>query len=628
MKHFVIPGQRLRLLSPVNQPRKRLRGNPSPKGAKTMNGQRKDPHSYACEGEPKIDHIQWSARVSFEDETLDCRETMFFNRSGATVLDTRDIEIMAITDHAGNRIPYTLGDAHPILGSPLRFTVPSSRKVRGVYRTIPKAKALCWLKPGQTAGGKHPFVASKAQHDNARSFILCRDTASERFTFEAELNIPRELRGLMAARSLGDRRYEGDRTIECWEMPFTIPSYLFTFFAGDVQFRELSERCGVWAEPSVLENAAWELGEQEAVLQIAESMLGPYCWGRYDIIVTPKFYPSAGMENPMLTSISSIMLTGTRELMYVQDHESIHPWIGNRTTHANAEHYWLNEGMTDYYTGRIAEKRYGAARRFIWMEISRLSSQNALETQYKKTPHLAHLRPVLQGEPAAMAMSHLPYHKGAMLMYALERAIGPEAVDEFMREYLEAFAFRSITTEEWLEFAHKRISRALEKIRIQEWMDTTELSPHHAPRIPYHDFRPVVMMAERCEIPHSEVAQQWGIAQWNLYLQTLKRPVPDSIIRALDDQYQLSTASKRLPIQYRFLQMAIASGDMGMLPIARTLLTSMGNRGIAGFLFGAMANRPEMHAFARDTYAECKPLYHATAQADVEQIFKDCDVAL
>lgn len=592
-----------------------------------MNDGQIDPHSYARPGEPRINHIQWSATVGFDIEILECRERMVFDHSGDTVLDTRDIEIIDLTDLAGNHIPYRLGEPHPILGAPLHFTVPPSREVIGVYETSPKAKALCWLKPGQTAGGKHPFVASKAQHDNARSFLLCRDTASERFTFEAELNVPRQLRGLMAARSVGSRQIEGDRAIERWEMPFTIPSYLFTFFAGDVEFRELSERCGVWAEPSILDNAAWELGEQEQVLQIVEGMLTPYSWGRYDIIVAPKYYPSAGMENPMLTSISSIMLTGTRELMYVQDHESVHPWTGNRTTHANAQHYWLNEGMTDYYTGRIAEKRYGAARRFIWMEISRLSSQNALETQFKKTPHLARLRPILQGEPAAMAMSHLPYYKGSMLMYALERAIGTDALDGFMRDYLEAFAFRSITTEEWLEFATRRIPHALEKIQIQDWLETTELAPHQAPRIPYHDFRPVVMMADRCEIPHPEVARQWGIAQWNLYLQTLKRPVPEAMIRALDSQYQLSTASERLPIQYRFLQMALASGDMGMLPVARALLTSMGNRGIAGFLFGAMANRREMHSYAREVYAECKPLYHATAQADVEQIFKDNDVA-
>ena len=40
------------------------------------------------------------------------------------------------------------------------------------------------------------------------------------------------------------------------------------------------------------------------MLQIAESICGPYLWGNYDILVLPPSFPFGGMENPTLTYIT------------------------------------------------------------------------------------------------------------------------------------------------------------------------------------------------------------------------------------------------------------------------------------------------------------------------------------
>lgn len=49
---------------------------------------------------------------------------------------------------------------------------------------------------------------------------------------------------------------------------------------GDLKFSKLSERCGVWAETSVVEEAAYEFAEMESMLSAAEQVCGPYEWGR------------------------------------------------------------------------------------------------------------------------------------------------------------------------------------------------------------------------------------------------------------------------------------------------------------------------------------------------------------
>src|SRR3546814_11203009 len=76
-----------------------------------------------------------------------------------------------------------------------------------------------------------------------------------------------------------------------------IPSYLLAIAAGDLVFRPISERAGVWAEPAMVEKAAKEFEDTEKMIKTAESLYGPYRWGRYDIMLLPSSFPYGGMEN-------------------------------------------------------------------------------------------------------------------------------------------------------------------------------------------------------------------------------------------------------------------------------------------------------------------------------------------
>ena len=40
------------------------------------------------------------------------------------------------------------------------------------------------------------------------------------------------------------------------------------------------------------------------MLSTAESILGPYVWGVYDLLVLPPSFPYGGMENPCLTFVT------------------------------------------------------------------------------------------------------------------------------------------------------------------------------------------------------------------------------------------------------------------------------------------------------------------------------------
>jgi len=215
------------------------------------------------------------------------------------------------------------------------------------YNTTPSASALQWLAPNQTSGGEHPFLYSQCQSIHARSIFPCQDTPSVRFTFTAEIEIPNPLTVVMGAGLVGSRNNEATSEFR-FDMPQPIPSYLFAIAAGNIQFRSIGSRCGIYAEPELLEAAAWEFAKTEDMLNTAERLFGPYVWDRYDILILPPAFPYGGMENPRLTFLNPMFIIGDRSETIIVTHELAHAWTGNLVTNATWEDFWLNEGWTTY----------------------------------------------------------------------------------------------------------------------------------------------------------------------------------------------------------------------------------------------------------------------------------------
>src|SRR5438552_13532853 len=100
-------------------------------------------------------------------------------------------------------------------------------------------------------------------------------------------------------------------------MPHPIPPYLMAFAVGALAARELGPRSRVWAEPEVVERAAWEFAGVESMIGTAESLFGPYEWERFDVLTMPRSFPYGGMENPRLTFLTPTLLAGDRSLVNV-----------------------------------------------------------------------------------------------------------------------------------------------------------------------------------------------------------------------------------------------------------------------------------------------------------------------
>uniref|UniRef100_A0A0A9XJW6 Leukotriene A-4 hydrolase n=1 Tax=Lygus hesperus TaxID=30085 RepID=A0A0A9XJW6_LYGHE len=116
-------------------------------------------------------------------------------------------------------------------------------------------------------------------------------------------------------------RKDGDTATYVYNQPIPISSYLIAMCVGVVEEHRISPRCSIWSEVEDLERCAKEFEDIEKMVQVAETINGPYVWGRYDLLVLPPSFPYGGMENPNLTFVTPSLVVGDKSLVNVVLHE-------------------------------------------------------------------------------------------------------------------------------------------------------------------------------------------------------------------------------------------------------------------------------------------------------------------
>ncbi|MGZ6164350.1 MAG: M1 family metallopeptidase, partial [Myxococcaceae bacterium] len=442
-----------------------------------------------------------------------------------------------------------------------------------------------------------------------------QDTPRLRITYDAALTVPSGLRGLMAAAFVG-REEQGERAVERYRMDEPIPPYLFAFAVGDLASRELGPRSRVWAEPSIVERAAAEFVGVDGMLTSAEALFGPYSWGRFDLLVLPPSFPYGGMENPRLTFLTPTLLTGDRSLVNVVAHELSHSWTGNLVTNASAEDFWLNEGFTVFAERRILEVLEGPEMVALHAAVGRQALDEAV-ANFRDRPELTRLRTKLAGVDPDDAFSQVPYEKGYLFLRALEDAVGRPGFDRFLRRYMDAFRFQSITTEELLELVRAELPGALEAVNAPRWIDGEGVPPG-APAARSSRLEQVERL--RTQLPPA-TASNWSPWEWQVYLNHLPRPSSPELMGALDERFHLTGAANP-EVLVAWLTVAVRSGHAPAVRRAETLLGEVGRMKYLKPLYAALIAGPGTRSLAEACARRYRKRYHVIAAAGVDALLK------
>src|SRR5207253_1116443 len=259
-----------------------------------------DTHSFARPLEARVTHVALDLDVDFDARRLGGTARIDIDRRpGAKeiVLDDNGLEIDGVTDAAKHALPWKVGTKDSNLGAPLVIALrPDTRRIIVTYKSAASAGALLWLTSEQTAGKKAPFLFSQGESIENRSWIPTQDSPGIRQSWEATIHVPAGMTAVMSAPRAEQPITQGGESVFSFRMAHSVAPYMIAIAVGDLAFKPLGPRTGVWAEPVTLNAAARELA---------------------------------------------------------------HSWSGNLATNATWNDFWLNEGMTTYAERRIVEELYG-----------------------------------------------------------------------------------------------------------------------------------------------------------------------------------------------------------------------------------------------------------------------------
>ena len=586
----------------------------------------KDTQSFAQPQVARVTHVALDLAADFEAKRMSGTATLDIQAAeGAEeiILDSKGLEIEAITDGEGQPLQYALGQGDERRGQPLSVRIGDARKIAIRYRSGADAEALQWLTPDQTAGKRHPYLLSQGQAILNRTWIPTQDSPGIRQTWEARITAPEPLKVVMSGERLtpeGEPAGEGRRAFR-FKMDHPVAPYLIAIAAGDLAFRELGPRTGVWTEPVMLEAAARELADTERMVEAAERLYGPYRWGRYDLIVLPPSFPYGGMENPTLTFLTPTFIAGDRSLVGLVAHELAHSWSGNLVTNAVWSDGWLNEGFTSYFENRIMEALYGEQRAAQEAALSWAEMESAFAESGRDSPATR----LHASDNPDEGSSGIVYDKGSIFLRTIERIVGREKWDTYLRSYFDRHAFQPMTSARFLADLRANLVRgdqALEqRLQLDRWVYQPGL-PDNAARPDPQAFAAVDSAVNTYKangntagIPYSN----WTTAERLRFVNSLPRELPIPRLAQLDQAFGL-TRSGNAEVLFAWLQLALANRYEPAVPAAEQFLLRMGRRKFVAPLFETLMGEGEWgQPIARRIYARARPGYHSVTTGTVDE---------
>lgn len=581
-----------------------------------------DPHSHARPAEAVIKHLDLDIQVDMAAERIHGVAAYVIERySGSDiVLDTDGLIIHEVLAGNDDPLPFEMGDS-TLLGRSLRIALsPGTDRIKVRYTAERGAKALQWLSPQQTLGKTHPFLFTQGQAVLTRTWIPVQDSPGIRFTYAARVQVPADLMAVMSASNPQERSKTG---VYEFQMPHPIPAYLIALAVGDIGFKPLGDRSGVYAEPAMLEKAAWEFGDTERMLAAAEALYGPYRWGRYDILVLPPSFPFGGMENPMLTFATPTIIAGDRSLNALIAHELAHSWSGNLVTNATWDDFWLNEGFTVYFENRITETLYGEECARMLAQIGRQDLEHTLHhIDSGKHPEDTHLRLHLTGRDPDDGMTDVAYEKGAAFLRLLEGKVGRPKFDAFLRDYFDRFAFTSMTTDKFMAHLQEHLLAPNNvQVDLKAWIDGPGL-PADAPVHESPLFVQVEMEIERMMNGARSAELEttgWSAFQWIHFLRHLPQPVSKARMEALDKAFDF-TNSGNAEILAAWLEQCIRSDYDRAYAKLDTFLTTVGRRKFLVPLYTELQRTEKGKVLAKAIYSNARANYHSVAVHTIDEL--------
>jgi hypothetical protein len=229
----------------------------------------------------------------------------------------------------------------------------------------------------------------------------------------------------------------------------------------------------------------------------------------------------------------------------------------------------------------------------------------------------------LTGRNPDDGMTSIAYDKGYFFLRKCEEVIGREKWDAFLKGYFDKFAFKSMTTESFIEYVDANLEGA-DKLNYKQWIYAEGL-PADCPVVETEELANVEKACEAyiggksaSEIASSFETQKWTTHHWNHFLRELPK-LSTKQMDELDAEFQF-TQSGNSEITHDWLTHVIGTQYEPGLAKLDSFLTGQGRRKFLQPLYTKLVETEQGKQLAKQIYAKARGGYHAVSRQTIDGI--------
>lgn len=304
---------------------------------------------------------------------------------------------------------------------------------------------------------EHNIAYSMSEPELARYWMPCNDRPYDKATSSMNIVVPN---GYTAVSNgyLADIEEQTSQTLKntvlySWVNNEPITTYLMNFAASVFDTLQqtyikngdtIPSTHYFWPEDrdNIYFTAVKSMETHPGMMDILVDNYGTYPFATYGTVSVFPF-PYGGMEHQTMVTQNRYWLNDEQDAGFV--HEMGHHWFGNSMTCATWADIWINEGGASYTEAIYLEDLEGAQ-----------SYRNVIERQ---------VREVLKRNPDNSAIpvyaiplssffntnAYLIYDKGSIIHNQMRLNLGDDQFFRVLKEILEEFKYKSVTTAEYKE---------------------------------------------------------------------------------------------------------------------------------------------------------------------------------
>ncbi|HET8886188.1 MAG TPA: M1 family metallopeptidase [Salinimicrobium sp.] len=315
----------------------------------------------------------------------------------------------------------------------------------------------------------NPQVWTQGQGRYTSHWLPSFDDYREKAIFNLTIDFPKDY--TVISNGVLKKRLVINDSLNRWffDMKKPMSSYLVAIAAGKYQYQEIKAKSGIsvynFYEPDAANKVEPTYRHTKEIFDFLEKEIEvPYPWQNYKQVPVQDFI-FAGMENTGLTIFSDLYMIDSigfvdRNYVMVNAHELAHQWFGDMVTAKNDSHHWLQEGFATYYA-LLAEREIFGEDYYYWKLYESA-------TRLKNRSDLGEGEAVLSDKSNSLTY----YQKGSWVLHMLREKIGDEAFKSAVQNYLNKYAYKNATTENFLNEVEQSSQMNINGF-VEEWLEGT-----------------------------------------------------------------------------------------------------------------------------------------------------------